>query len=58
MKALDTFLTYSVDGWEYGFIKNGQTIVIGNCLKLDDAIIRIKFLLSKDSYWLDMYLAS
>jgi hypothetical protein len=48
MKALDTFLTYSVDGWEYGLVKNGQTIVLGNCLKLDDAIIRLKLVISRE----------
>jgi hypothetical protein len=48
MKALDTFLTYSVDGWEYGFIKNGQTVIVGNCLKLDDAIIRLKLVISRE----------
>jgi hypothetical protein len=57
MKALDTFLVYNQGGWDYGYIKNGEKVILGNCLKIDDAKLRLNYLLSKDSYWLEMYFA-
>jgi hypothetical protein len=55
MKTLDTLLVFNQGGWDYGFIKSGQRIVIGNCLKLEDATRRLNYLLAKDSKWLDIY---
>jgi hypothetical protein len=47
MKTLDTYLVYNQGGWDYGYIAKGQKVIIGNCLKIDDAKIRLNYLISK-----------